>query len=117
MTPRSKELALYAGILAVTAAIFCLYKARDTSSRQLALTVVENPHVTWINDRKPTQADCGNRAGLVWVFSGGKAKIRFYHNVQDGTYWATIKEPVGPREKWIENIIDAVEGSHCSESF
>ena len=110
---RAKELSVYAALLCIIVTSFCAFQAGSSKSSTQLVEVVENPQLTWINDRKPTQQDCHNRAGLVWVYNGGKAKIRFYHNVQDGVWWATIKEPMGPREEWIENIIDAVEGSHC----
>ena len=110
---KAKELSVYAGLLTIIVTCFCAFQASDIPTGSQAVEMVENPQLLWINDREPTQADCGNRAGLVWVYNGGKAKIRFYHNVQKGTWWATIKEPMGPKEKWIDNIIEAVEGGHC----
>lgn len=67
--------------------------------------------VSWRNDRLPTLHDSGNRAGLVWVNVGGKAKLRFCHSVKPNTYWATIVPPPPPMEPWIQRIIDAVEDS------
>ena len=110
---RAKELSVYALTLCVVAASTYIFNATNFGPQDTVAEVVENPQLTWINDREPTQADCDNRAGLIWVYNGGKAKLRFYHNVKLGTFWATIKEPIGPRERWIDNIIDAVEGEHC----
>ena len=112
---RAKELSVYTALLCIIVTSFCAFQAAGIGSKSGLGEVVENPQLTWINDRKPTQADCHNRAGLIWIWNGGRAKIRFYHNVQEGVWWATIKPPMGPKEKWIDNIIDAVEGSHCHE--
>ena len=110
---RSKELSVYAALMCVIITSFCAFQASGVGKPSGLGEVVENPQLTWINDRKPTQADCDNRAGLVWVWNGGKSKIRFYHNVQEGAWWATIKSPMGPKEKWIDRIVEAVEGDHC----
>ena len=110
---RAKQLALYTVTLAAVVSITYIFNSTHFRPKPIVAEVVENPTLLWINNRQPTQADCGNRAGLVWVYNGGKAKLRFYHNVNEGVWWATIKEPIGPREKWIDNIIEAVEGDHC----
>ena len=108
---RKKEIAAYLlAAVASGAGMWCMTAANRELNVVRPMEVVENPHVTWINSRKPCQADCDNRTGLVWVYNGGKAKIRFYHNVQEGTYWATIKRPMGPKEEWIKRIVDTVEG-------
>ncbi len=73
------------------------------------MAVSEVPPVAWRKDRVPTQQDACNRAGLVWLWSGGKAKLRFCHNIESGTYWATIVPPPPPREPWVQSIINAVE--------
>ncbi len=110
---RAKELAVYAALLSVIVTSFCAFQAADLGDKSGIHEAVENPQLTWIKDRKPTQADCHNRAGLVWVWNGGRAKIRFCHNVQEGAWWATIKPPMGPKEKWVDNIIEAIEKEHC----
>ena len=112
---RAKELSVYACMLCIVIISTLTFNASSITSKNGVAEVVENPQLTWINDRLPTQTDCDNRTGLLWVYNGGLAKIRFYHNVKEGQWWATIKRPMGPREKWIDNIVDAVEENHCHE--
>ena len=113
-----KEFGFYAITIIVVAGLTFGFNYMGSQKKDIVYStceVVENPTLLWINDRLPTQADCHNRVGIVWVYNGGRAKIRFYNNVQEGTWWATIKSPIGPRERWVDNLIDAIEGEHSHD--
>ena len=111
---KHKQCLLYVGVAVLSCLLAgCLsyVSISDIGRRDKSLEVVENPPLNWRNDRLPTFADCGNRTGLLWIFNNGTVKLRFYHNVQSGVYWATIVTPEPPREQWVKNIITAVEGN------
>ena len=108
----AKEVAVYSAmavaIALIGASVHILNAVPDPENRSI-MAVTQVPPVAWRNDRVPTQQDACNRAGLVWLWNGGKAKLRFCHNIEAGDYWATIVSPPPPREKWVMSIIDAVE--------